>query len=254
MCDLSQAESWIVAYLSEDEGMKSALNKGIIHETTASRLYNKPIETITKIERYAGKQCNHAFAYRMEPKRHMETVNKYSTEPPYITIDFKQSTQRFNIWHSTYPLVRQKWWPEIDYQIINTRVLTTPYGFTRHFYGGLREGYERQETFKAATAFIPQSSVADHAFGAICPALGIRGGIKEISRRVSDTGLGNIINTSHDSVCVECRQSDSAEASEIMVECMKRPLVIKGEEFTIPVDCEVGYNYGEMVKQKKKAA
>jgi hypothetical protein len=252
MCDLSQAESWIVAYMSEDIGMKAALNKGLIHETTASRLYSKPIEAITKTERYAGKQCNHAFAYRMEPKRHMETVNKYSTEPPYITINLQQSTQRFNVWHSTYSNVRNKWWPEIDYAVINTRTLVTPYGFTRHFYGGLREGYERTETLKSATAFIPQSTVADHAFGAEQSQNRIAGGIKEIYRKVSCVGLGNIINTSHDSVCVEGRFSDRQEISEIMIKCMKRPLIIKGEEFTIPVDCEVGDNYGEMKKMKKE--
>lgn len=254
MCDLSQAESWIVAYLADDADMKLALNSGIIHETTASRLYNKPIAEVTKVERYAGKQCNHAFAYRMEPKRHMETVNKYSTEPPYITINISQSTQRFNVWHSTYTNVRDKWWPEIDYAILNNRMLTTPYGFQRHFFGGLREGYERQKTLKVATAFKPQSTVADHAFGAVQRDFVRPGGIKEVSKRISSVGLGNIINTSHDSVCVECKESDRMECAAIMIDCMKRPLIVNGEEVTIPVDCEIGVNYGEMMKMKKKVA
>lgn len=252
MCDLSQAESWIVAYYSGDETMKEALKNGIIHETTASRLYNKSITDITKVERYAGKQCNHAFAYRMEPKRHMEVVNKYSTDPPYITINMQQSTQRHKIWHSTYPCVKDRWWPEIDYAILNTRTLTTVYGFTRRFYGGLDEK-RRVETFKGATAFIPQSTVADHAEGAIQPCLGIGGGIKGIYTHIVKRGIGNIVNTSHDSVCVECPVDIHEECAGIMMQQMRRPLVIKGEQFTIPVDCEVGDNYGEMKKMRKVA-
>lgn len=248
-CDLSQAESWIVAYLSNDPTMKDALAKGIIHETTASRLYQKPIDQVTKVERYAGKQCNHAFAYRMEAKKHMVTVNAYSTEPPYITITLPESVQRYTVWHSTYPNVKSKWWPQIDYAILNTRRLTTPYGRVRNFYGGLRDGYERTETIKEATAYIPQSTIADHVFGAVQEG-GIEGGIKEIHKRIVEKGLGKIINTSHDSVCVECIYPNQQDVASLMKSSMMRPLIINGEQFVIPADLEVGDNYGEMTKFK----
>jgi hypothetical protein len=35
-----------------------------------------------------------------------------------------------------------------------------------------------------------------------------------------------------------------------MVSLLKRPLVIKGREFTIPVDCEMGERWGELTKVK----
>ena len=245
--DFSQAESWIVAYLSEDDRMKEALHAGRIHETTAAALYKKPIQEITKTERYCGKQCNHAFAYRMEAYRHMEVVNSYSTEPPFISITLPESERRHRIWHSLYFNVSQKWWPQIEHDLVTKRFLRTPYGRIRRFYGDLREGSARKKALKEATAFLPQSTIADHVFGARQDSQRA-GGILEVYRTVVESGLGKIVNTSHDSVAIECLRQSGDDVVSALVQALKRPMVVKGEEFVIPVEVEMGENYGEMKK------
>jgi DNA polymerase I-like protein with 3'-5' exonuclease and polymerase domains len=252
-CDLSQAESWVVAYLADDPQMKLALRKGIIHELTASRLYNIPIESVTKTQRYAGKQCNHAFAYRMEPHRHMEVVNAYSRLPPYITISMAAAQHRSKVWHQLYTCVSGRWWQDVDSAILRTRTLHTPYGRVRKFYGDLREGSGRKATFKEATAYIPQSTVADHTFGAIQPELAGMGaverfGIRGIYKALVLCNGARIVNTSHDSITCEVPYQRQIETAEQMIAAMKRPLLIRGEEFTIPVECEIGEDYGSMEK------
>src|SRR5437899_1351380 len=80
--DLSQAESWVVAYLANEPRMKESLNNGDIHTDTAIALSGvKPgdVDAQTwKIIRYKYKQSNHAFAYRMSWGRYIQVINAQS--------------------------------------------------------------------------------------------------------------------------------------------------------------------------------
>jgi len=49
---------------------------------------------------------------------------------------------------------------------------------------------------------------------------------------------------------VECPISLVDEIAPQVVAQMKRPIIVNGEECNIPVDCEVGERWGEMVKVK----
>lgn len=261
--DLSQAESWIVAYLSQEQNLIWSLNHSDVHTDTASGVVIDPDNycrhnwiklaedirectichmQVVKTARYIGKRYNHASSYRMKPPRAAQVINKDSDKPPYVVVTVEQSKLYSSRWHQRYPNVSKVWWKEIEEKLSRNRTLVTCYGRKRIFFGQWGE-----ELFKEATAFEPQSTVADHFNGAIHPELGIRGGLLEIyNQLVKRYPDRRIINQSHDSCILEVPSGDAIDCGKQMQVLLKRPIVIKGVEFTIPVDGEIGERWGEL--------
>lgn len=262
--DLSQAETWIVAHLANEPRMKDALKNGDIHIQTASlAVYKTQLgdsynlkshphwqTDIGKNQRYIGKKTNHAASYGEGPYRFVQTVNQESDETG-ITIGNLQGTSYMKAWHEFYYNIKEVFHKGIvDSLTRNQRVLETPYGRKRRFYN---EWGDR--LFKEAYAYIPQSSVADHAFGAIQNGINGVGGIRGIYQTFVRGTTQNrntkikICNTAHDSVLIEV---PSENARDIGLECknlMMRPLMVNGEVFTIPADLEIGDRLGENMEK-----
>lgn len=281
--DLSQAESWIVAYRANEKNMQYSLNFSDIHTDSAAALFAPDIfclhkwkkgkdadgndvwdcengcgVQIVKTARYIGKRYNHASAYRMKPPRAAQVINKDSDKPPFVTVTLQESKMYSERWHSRYNL--KIWWQEIEDQLNRDRTLVTAYGRARTFFGQWGE-----ELFREATAYEPQSTVADHFNGMVHPEIGIEGGLRMIRKKLvlpyrqnrfvnvrEDPRL--ITNQSHDSCVIECPEQDAEEICQEMMRYLYRPLVINGVEFTIPVDGEIGYRYGELEGRKFKGA
>ena len=238
MCDLSQAESWIVAFKSGDSQMKYNLMCSDIHTETAAAIHNVPKSSVTKDQRYTGKRVNHASAYRMSPERFAQVYNKDSPD----SISIKTAKQYNAAWHELYPNIKQ-WWVEIEEKLNRNRTLVTVYGRKRMFFQAWG-----QELFKEATAFEPQSTVADHFNGAYQKEAGVEGGLLYFYKKwIKDNDKGiQIINQSHDSAMVECPVELADDVSLKLARSLHRPIIINGEECVIPVDCEVGPRWGEM--------
>jgi len=261
--DLSQAESWIVAYASGDQNMIYSLNYSDIHTDTGAALFDpdnycqhkwrKNLDesrscnlcgyTLDKTGRYIGKRFNHASGYRMKPPRAAQVINKDSDKPPFVTVTLSESKLYQGRWHIRYPNVSKVWWPDIEYRLNRDgRKLTTCYGRTRQFFQKWGE-----ELFKEATAFEPQSTVADHFNGAIHPQLGIPGGLLLVyTKLIKGYDDRRIINQSHDSCIVEVPDKEARDVGIEMQSILRRPIVINGVEFTIPVDGEIGERWGEL--------
>lgn len=239
-CDLSQAEAWIVAYLSNDPIYKSGLLSGDVHSNTARFIFDK--SEVTKEERYIGKRCNHALSYGMSYLRFVQVVNKESDIPPYVIITNAEGKLYYEKWHTSYVNI-QAWWKDTESQLNADRTLVTPYGRARHFHANWGH-----DLFKEAYAFVPQSTVADHFRGAIQPELNIPGGVQLLRKRLPSEV--RIVNQAHDSVMVECPIAIQDDMKHLMVNCLKRPIIIKHDECIIPVDCEVGERWGELAKVK----
>lgn len=250
--DLSQAESWVVAYSANEMHMKEYLTKSDIHTETAAVLFDRSREDMFLLKksgdltfkrmRYTGKRYNHASAYRMKYLRAAQVINKDSDKPPYVVVTNPESKRFSEKWNSHYVL--KPWWDEIETDLAD-RVITTTYGRTRTFFGQWGD-----ELFKEATAHIPQSTVADHFKGAIHPELGIPGGLLEVRKQFVAKGIIRITNESHDSFLAECRVRDYSDVIQQIANLLHRPMVIKGETFKIPVDCEIGERWGELEKAK----
>lgn len=255
--DFSQAESWIVAYLANEKRMKEALQNGDIHSQTGGIIFLVGVcehkwkkklcllcgITISDENRYIGKRVNHATCYRMKPPKLVTVVNKDSDKPPYVTITLAQGRMYHETWHSYYNV--KDWWAEIEEKLNRNRTLVTTYDRERVFYAAWGD-----ELFREATAYEPQSTVADHANGRLHPQLGIPGGFLQVHKQFVKRGACRIINQSHDSIIVETRREGSEDLAKEIHAILQRPCIIKNEIFTIPVDAEIGERWGEMEKLK----
>ena len=265
--DLSQAESWIVAYLSGGELMKKYLLHSDIHSETGVELFDKHGDGpcldefhnwvskgkekdctvchlhLLETERYVGKQNNHANSYGMGPERQAQVINKQSDKPPYVTVSVKECRGFQSKWHGLYPNVHD-WHLNIQEELKRNHYLETPYGFKRTFYGRYDE-----QLFKSAYSFIPQSTVCYHFAGAEQPGRitkiksGLRGVRKDI---IGDSKEMKIVNMSHDSFVMELPEVLLNEIAGLVYNKLFRPMEINGESFSIPVDVEVGGDYGSM--------
>ncbi len=242
-CDLSQAETWIVAWLANEYNMKDFLLRGVIHEATAAEIFGKAIEDVIVEERYIGKQNNHANAYGMKAAQQARVINKRSDQPPYVVVTIKQCKKYQETWHSLFPGVHM-WHDETKAQLNRNMTLITPYGRSRTFFGNWGD-----ELFKQAYAHVPQSTVSDHFHGCVQPELGIEGGlIKVCAALLTDEVL--LCHDAHDSCMLEVPEKNALEIGEQLRGILRRPLVVNGEEITIPVDLEMGDRWGEMEKVK----
>lgn len=252
-CDLSGAEAWVVAYLADDPNMKYELANGDLHSFTACHLFDIPFKKddpmyasdgktkvryagVTKEKRYPGKRTNHSSNYMQGAGGLMVAIN---TER-IITISLPEAKRYQDVWQSIFYNV-PLWWGKVKQKIWDTSTLETVYGFKRTFYGSKDDAL-----FRVAIAFEPQSTVGDHCLGAIQPGINEAGGLLEFHKRHKKHGDINIINTSHDSGVVECPAPVAKEIGLELSSLMRRPLMINGEVFTIPVDTEVGERYGEL--------
>jgi len=238
--DLKQAESWCVAYFANEPTMKQELAHGDIHSHTAAAIYHEPKEDMKKDKkkRYVGKQSNHMLAYRASPYRLVQTINKESDG--LVSVSNKEGFDIANVWHSLYHL--ENWWAQIDYDLdANGRTLVTPYGRVRTFF----EAWGK-ELSKQATAHLAQSTAADHFTGAIHPDLGLVAGLIEVHKQFVETGALRLVNTAHDSAVAECHKSHTGDVIEPVTKLIGRPLIINQEQFTIPVECEMGERWGEL--------
>ena len=250
--DFSQAEAWVVAYLANCREMKAALvRKGDkdIHSTSGRALFSIPEDApISSDARYMGKKFNHASNYGTSPMMIAHMVNSESINPPYTTITIAQAKTYHQRWKDLFHEI-PRWWLDIQRELSDSRTLKTPYGRERVFYGQWGDSL-----FKEAYAYIPQSTVADHCLGAVQPEVGIKGGIRGIFKEFVKGRISSgrpeiaLLNTSHDSLILECPNSISKEVQETCVNLLQRPLQIGGETFTIPVDCKIGHAWGELEK------
>ncbi len=245
-CDLSQAETWVVAWLANEQNMKHFLLTSDIHTETAISFFNKPFNEIITEERYIGKQNNHANSYGMGPDQQARVINKRSDQPPYVTVSVAQCKGYQRSWHGLYPNIRI-WHEEVKQQLNRNRTLITPYGRRRVFFQQWGP-----ELWKAAYAHIPQSTVSDLFHGCVQDELGIAGGLLEVSKSICTSEI-LLVNDSHDSCMLEAPQQIALEIGERVRSTLRRPCVINGEEVTIPVDLEIGDRWGEMEKIKLSA-
>lgn len=243
-CDLSQAETWIVAWLANERNMKHYLLTSDIHTETAVTLFDRPFEEVITEERYIGKQNNHANSYDMGAVRQAQVINKKSDEPPYVVVTIPQCRVFQEKWHGAYPGIKM-WHNDVKYELQrNNMTLVTPYGRKRQFFGNWDA-----TLWKAAYAHIPQSTVSDHFHGCVQPETGIEGGLLGVYKNVVTDEI-KLINDAHDSCMLEVPKEVAYEVGEQVRRQLLRPLVVNGEEVTIPVDLEIGERWGEMEKIK----
>lgn len=241
--DFSQAEARVVAYLAGEQRLIElfADPSRDVHKENAARIFNIPVAEVTGIQRYLAKRIIHASNYGMEAKRFVQVVNQdaddsFGQKGTGIRITLKEAESLLQMYHLMYPGIREKFWANVRRELQQSRTLTTPFGRKRTFFGRWDDKLLRE-----AYSYIPQSTIGDLCCMALVRIF------HEVERKIPGAEL--LLNV-HDSILVQCDEADMERVASGMLECMRIPITLEGHTFTIPTDCQVGYNWGKYDKDE----
>jgi DNA polymerase I-like protein with 3'-5' exonuclease and polymerase domains len=239
-CDQVSAEDWLVqGIIADQSGDRSGFNEllqGVDrHAKLASNIFGKPIDMCSKDtpERFMGKKVRHAGNYDMEAFRFSSEMAK---EGHVVKESFCQwLLDRF---HTANPGIKGVFHRYVQEELRIKRILTTPFGFTRQFFG-LRDYGDNRKVMKEGYAQIPQGTVGTNTGFAIL--------------WLEQEHSGHVILDDHDAVTLEVADnlSEVRSAMSWLQEAFNRIIRLpRGLEFTIPIEFEIGYDLGHMVTVK----
>ena len=250
--DSSQIEARTVAWLAGQEDLVNAFDKGEdVYKIMASAIYGKPVEEITKEERFVGKTTILGAGYGMGPLKFKAQLKIFGVDLPE-----KECERIIRVYRETYPHIPLLWkaaqkaldaiasnktaplgaYPEV--LGVESGGIRLPSGFFLK-YSDLRKDSDDQYSYKTrmGRTKIYGGKVTENFTQAVA-----RCAVGEQMLRIAKTY--KVALTVHDSVVCIAKESDIAEAVAYVTECMNwRPSWAK----TLPLSCEVGYgkSYGE---------
>ena len=235
--DLSQAELRVVAYLADEQQFIKVFESGRdVHKMVTSHMFDKPEDRITYEERELGKRIVHASNYGMGAGKLAELSG----------MSYHEAEEKMNLYHVHFPKIRI-WHMAVEAQLKKTRVLTTPMGRKRMFFGRWNKAMLRD-----AYSYVPQSTVAD-----IC----LKGMVNlyeefKLQRKLQTDHTCEIVFNIHDEIVIQMpdprlliKQTGEVylkAMKELMIRCMSVPLTIDGKTFIIPVGVKTGMNWNEV--------
>jgi len=233
--DFSTAELRVLAQCCNDENLIHAFRSGQdLHKYTASLIYGKSVDDITKDERQVAKSVSFLIVYGGGPMKLSQQIGK--------SIDYCKSI--FAAYQSSFPKVFE-WIQFVHKYIRKNECAVSLFGRRRHLsnvkspikkyqYRALRQGMN----------FVIQSSASDMMLHAI----------KRLDVSLKEKGYeADILATVHDSVEIQCDHSIIKE----VVELVKKELTDSKDletlynlKFKVPfeVDVEVGKTFGDGIE------
>lgn len=256
-CDSSQIEARTVAWLAGQQDLLDAFEKGEdVYKIMASAIYNKPVEEVTKDERFVGKTTILGAGYGMGAAKFQLQLKTFG-----VDVDLDECKRIIDVYRNTYPSIPALWRQgqrciesvltvkACDFGVVDA-VQFDPreYGFLLpsglwQRYEGLKkvtdsEGKDQYEyhTRKGATKIYGGKVVEN-----ICQAVA-RCVIAEQMIRISKKY--RVVLTVHDAIACIAPEEDADAAQEYVENCMRwRPEWAA----TLPLNCEsgVGKSYGD---------
>ena len=233
--DLEQVEARDVGYfcgcLFDDWTYLDNCESGDLHTNNAKMVWPEKVT-----DRQSADQIFYRdMTYRDMAKRGGHLTNYYGTAwtmsrhlkiPVAVAEGFQQRYCRGE--KAVFPAI-PKWWQWVAQQLQTTRLLTTPFGRQRHFFG--RPGDDT--TLREAIAFLPQSTTADRT----------NLGLWRIWRYMPQVQL---LAQTHDSVTFQFPDTGAdekfvEEALELMRVTLTSP---HGRRYVVPGEAKVGWNWG----------
>ncbi|KKM05053.1 hypothetical protein LCGC14_1757970, partial [marine sediment metagenome] len=263
--DLRTAEWVIVAYDSGDANMINALETGIdVHAYTASQMFGIPVDVIkfedkilghtndpeeitkkrplikqldpyrdnwvprTMSMRQCGKKSDHGLNYG-EGKKKFALDNEITEKEAQVIVEF---------YHGIYPGIRRNY-DRIQTQLGTDRTLTNCFGRKCRFLDRWND-----DLFKSAYSFNPQSTVGEI----------VNRGMVSIYHS-EDKALADweILRQVHDSINFQSSNVNIkkiAAGIAIAASYLRPVLSTSGRQFTIAVDCKVGFSLDKMKEIK----
>ncbi|MDO8573809.1 MAG: DNA polymerase I [Candidatus Daviesbacteria bacterium] len=234
--DYSQIELRIMAHLADDPGLKKAFNEGLdIHTLTASKIFNVPVEKVTKEQRMVGKTMNFATLYGQGPHALSRQLGvEYEVARQYIAEYFEQ-------------------FPKVKDWMQKTLAFGYENGYVETLWGRKRYIPElkadnrmiKSAGERAAVNHPVQGTAADmikKAMVEIDQALGNRQQATEKNYRLPPTACRLILQV-HDELLFECDPKSVKEIARMVKDKMENALKLS---VPVVVDLKVGLSWGEM--------
>lgn len=254
--DQSQSDARGTAYLSQDLTLIAALEAKDkdFYKSLGTLFFGIPYENVTKDFRNAVlKKIVHGTNYMMGAATFVENagvenllvgarvlgVNVTMTaKPPVGQTSIKDFAQQLlESYHRPFNRVRP-WYTEVKNEIRTTRLLKSPSGHTRYFFGDIDKKYQ---IFSSAVAHGPQ-----HLTGAV-----LNRGFWKIW--LLQKQLPEAIRMKaqiHDSVLCQFKEDQKEFFTKEILDRMKNPITIHGRTLHIPVDYKQGKDWGNMEEFK----
>ena len=232
--DLSQAEARVVAYVSGDANMIASFESGVdCHSYNACQIFGREInefmealhaaDATTLKQRKLAKAVVHASNYAMGYKTFALMI-----EEPEL-----KAKSLLEAYHRRFPGVRN-WHRSVDQQLIKNRTLRNLYGRPKRFLGNMDYNLA-----KAAYAYIPQSTVAEHLN---------RGLVRIYDDEWFNQYDLQLLATVHDSVLLQFKSEAPSKVLSKLIEHLDKPLFAMGREFKIPCDVKLSFtNWKDML-------
>ena len=222
--DLSQAEARLVAYLSGDVQMQRLFEQGgDVHTRNASMIFGVKLEDVSPEQRQMAKALVHAANYVIGYKKFAKITGLTENRAQELLFQY----------YAQYPSIKT-WHREVEDVLGKTRILTTPLGRKRMFFG--RWG---QDLIREAVAHVPQSTVGDL----------LNWGISRSWTAFPQDW--SIVLQGHDSVLVQVpKVADRMHIYKFFKHYYEIPFEVNKKIITIPVDFKEGTDWGNMKKME----
>lgn len=243
--DQKQAEDWPVQALAQNHEALDEMRRGVNrHYKFASLIFNRSIDSLkqgrkldppefeAELQYNLGKRGRHANNYGMRAKRFSEilTTDGYSVPPSTCEVILEKINK-------ADPNVDGVFHPYIQKCIYDTRILRTPFGRERQFFG-VRQNDKNYAILNEAYSYIPQSTVGDNTGMAVL---------------FLDASNNYVVQEGHDSIVQEIPDSlpDVLKVYEDTEKSFKRTITFhNGISVDIPIEGKVGFDWLHKVEIK----
>jgi len=253
-CDSSQIEARTVAWLAGQQDLVDAFENGEdVYKIMASAIYNKPVDDITKDERFVGKTTILGAGYGMGAVKFQSQLKVFG-----VDVSLDECKRIIDVYRRTYPKIPALWreaqrcieailsgnavsFPVVQFDP-RERGFLLPSGLWQR-YDGLRSvpqatgGMQYEYMTRKGATKIYGGKVIENLCQAIARCV-IAEQMILISKKYP------VVLTVHDAVACIAPEAEAEQAVQYVETCMRtRPDWAK----TLPLNCESGYgkSYGD---------
>jgi hypothetical protein len=183
-------------------------------------------------ERYfIGKKTGHSANYSIGVGKFRDSVLEETENR--LVLSTKEAKRFLDTYYAIFPEIKL-WHYRTQKQIKETRLLHNFFGYPKTFHGPIDD-----RLFRKAYAWIPQSTI-----GCITNK-----GLVKLQQYIERENKNewDILNNKHDSLLMQCPESEEEEAKQVLREVLTTELIsqLDGEKLTIGVEISKGRNWGK---------
>ena len=223
--DYSQIELRLLAHVSEDEHLIEAFNSGIdVHTLTASKVFEVPIEEVTKEMRYRAKAVNFGIVYGQ---------SKYGLAKA-LKITPAEAENFINKYFETYPKINEYMSKMVE--------LVEKQGYVETIFGRRRYLDNEINSPNAMIREFAKRAAINHPMQGSASDL-IKLAMIDFSKRLKDNNLkSKLIIQVHDELVIETAKDELEQVKSLVLESMEleQPLRVP-----LLIDVNVGESWKE---------